>query len=120
MDDQHDLAAARASPHLDGVGGAPGASPLGPGGSQEEVVAGSRPTHLGYVAARGLRRCATTGPTSISLDGPGPRPGTVVTWRCSVEPLWHPGTGAALRLVAGGAWCRLPAAQSRYADRMCC
>ena len=68
---------------------------FGPGGSQEEVVAWDPPRHLGYVAVRGLPVRHYRADVHLDDDGTG----TVVTWRCSVEPL-IPGTGAALRLRA--------------------
>jgi hypothetical protein len=67
---------------------------VGPGGSQEEVVAWEPPRHLGYVAVRGLPIRHYSADVYIDDDGPG----TVVTWRCAVEPL-VPGTGPVLRFV---------------------
>ena len=80
---------------------------LGPGGSQEEVVAWDPPRHLGYVARRGLPVRSYRADVYLADDGTG----TVVTWRCSVEPL-IPGTGAALRFV-------LQRMVRGFADRVC-
>jgi hypothetical protein len=86
---------------------------LGPGGSQEEVVAWDPPRHLGYVAVRGLPVRHYRADVHLDDDGSG----TTVTWRCSLEPL-VPGTGPALafglrRMVQGFA-TRL----CRYADQV--
>jgi hypothetical protein len=67
---------------------------LGPGASLEEVVAWEPPHHLGYVVVRGLPVRHYRADVYLDADGTG----TVVTWRCSVEPL-VPGTGAALRFA---------------------
>jgi hypothetical protein len=84
---------------------------FGPGGSQEEVVAWDPPHHLGYVVVRGLPVRDYRADVHLDEDGTG----TVVTWRCRVEPL-VPGTGGALRVVlramVGGFARRL----CRYAD----
>jgi hypothetical protein len=74
---------------------------VGPGGSQEEVVAWEPPHHLGYVAVRGLPVRSYRADVHLDDDGAG----TVVTWRCALVPL-VPGTGAALafaltRMVRG-------------------
>jgi hypothetical protein len=74
---------------------------VGPGGSQEEVVAWEPPRHLGYVAVRGLPVRYYRADVYLDDDGPG----TTVRWHGVVEPL-VPGTGlalaAALRRMVGG------------------
>lgn len=87
---------------------------LGPGGSQEEVVAWDPPRHLGYVAVRGLP--VRHYRADVLLEGDGST-GTVVTWRCSVEPL-IPGTGAALRWVLRRMVAGFARRLCRYADRV--
>jgi hypothetical protein len=86
---------------------------FGPGGSKEEVVAWDPPHHLGYVAVRGLPVRHYRADVYLETDGTR----TVVTWRCTVEPL-IPGTGAALRFalerMARGFALRV----CRYADRL--
>jgi Polyketide cyclase / dehydrase and lipid transport len=84
---------------------------FGPGGSKEEVVAWDPPHHLGYVVVRGLPVRSYRADVHLDQDDTG----TVVTWRCRVEPL-VPGTGGALRValraMVGGFARRL----CRYAD----
>jgi hypothetical protein len=84
---------------------------LGPGASKEEVVTWEPPRHLGYVAVRGLP--VRSYRADVHLDDHGG--GTVVTWRCALEPL-VPGTGAllafALTRMVGGFARRV----CRYAD----
>ena len=86
---------------------------FGPGGSQEEVVAWEPPRHLGYVVVRGLPVRHYRADVHLDDDGSG----TLVTWRCTVEPL-VPGTGPilvfALRRMVRGFAARL----CRYADRV--
>ena len=84
---------------------------FGPGGSKEEVVVWDPPRHLGYVVVRGLPVRGYRADVHLDQDDTG----TLVTWRCSVEPL-VPGTGGALRValraMVGGFARRL----CRYAD----
>jgi len=86
---------------------------LGPGGSQEEVVAWEPPRHLAYVVVRGLPVRNYRADVLLEDDSTG----TVVTWRCSVEPL-VPGTGAALRLVLRRIVRGFAVRVCRYADRV--
>ena len=86
---------------------------LGPGGSREEVVAWDPPRHLGYVAVRGLPVRHYRADVHLDDDAAG----TVVTWRCSVEPL-IPGTGAALRVVLRRMVRGFAVRVCRYADRL--
>jgi hypothetical protein len=85
---------------------------FGPGGSQEEVVAWDPPRHLGYVAVRGLPARHYRADVHLDDDPSG----TVVTWRCSVEPL-VPGTGAVLRFVLRRMVRGFARRLCRYADR---
>jgi hypothetical protein len=85
---------------------------LGPGGSQEEVVAWDPPRHLGYVAVRGLPVRHYRADVHLDDDGGG----TVVTWRCTLEPL-VPGTGAVLRFVLTRMVRGFARRLCRYADR---
>ncbi len=90
------------------------ASALGPGGSQEEVVVWDPPGHLGYVAVRGLPvRLYRADVLLTDADAGG---GTVVTWRCVVEPL-VPGTGRMLRFVLRRMVRGFARSVCRYADR---
>jgi hypothetical protein len=86
---------------------------VGPGGSQEEVVAWNPPRHLGYVVVRGLP--VRHYRADVHLEGD--EKGTVVTWRCSVEPL-IPGTGTALRWVLRHMVRGFARRVCRYADRV--
>jgi len=86
---------------------------LGPGGSQEEVVAWEPPRHLAYVVVRGLPVRNYRADVLLEDDSTG----TVVTWRCSVEPL-VPGTGAALRLLLRRIVRGFAVRVCRYADRV--
>jgi len=89
---------------------------VGPGGSQEEVVAWEPPRHLAYVAVRGLPVRYYRADVFLEEDPREGAPGTVVTWRGAVEAL-VPGTGAlmtsALRRMVRGFATRVCA----YADR---
>jgi len=85
---------------------------VGPGGSQEEVVAWNPPRHLAYVAVRGLPVRYYRADVHLEEDGTGTR----ITWRCEVEPL-IPGTGPALRLVLGRMVRGFAVRVWRYADR---
>ena len=71
------------------------------------------PRHLGYVAVKGLP--VRHYHADVYLDEQPT--GTVVTWRCSVEPL-IPGTGALLRLGLRAMVPRLRRGVCRYADRL--
>ncbi len=102
-------------PPPDGVG-AVRRFALGPGGSREEVVAWEPPRHLGYVAVRGLPVRHYRADVHLAPDGSGPRPGTIVTWRCTVEPL-VPGTGAILRMALRRMVRGFALRVCRYADR---
>jgi hypothetical protein len=84
---------------------------VGPGGSQEEVVAWDPPRHLGYVMVRGLPVRHYRADVHLDKDGGG----TVVTWRCSVEAL-VPGTGPALRFVLERMVRGFATRLCRYAD----
>jgi hypothetical protein len=86
---------------------------LGPGGSQEEVVAWEPPHHLGYEVQRGIPVRHYRADVHLDEDGTG----TVVTWRCRVEPL-IPGTGAILRFALGRMVQGFARRVCRYADRM--
>ena len=85
---------------------------LGPGGSQEEVVAFEPPHHLGYVAVRGLPVRHYRADVHLHQDGEGTR----LTWQGVVDPL-VPGTGmlvcAVLRRMVRGFATRVCA----YAER---
>lgn len=85
---------------------------FGPGGSKEEVVAWNPPRHLGYVVVRGLPVRHYRADVHLDDDGSG----TVVTWRCSVEPL-IPGTGGALRFVLQRMVRGFATRVCRYADK---
>jgi len=85
---------------------------FGPGGSQEEVVVWDPPRHLGYVAVRGLPARHYRADVHLDDDPSG----TIVTWRCSVEPL-VPGTGAILRFVLRRMVRGFARRLCRYADR---
>ena len=67
---------------------------VGPGGSQEEVIAWDPPHHLAYVAVRGLPVRYYRADVHLDADEAGT--GTVVTWRGAVEAL-VPGTGPLLQ-----------------------
>ncbi len=112
--DLHDpvLFAARGYPAPDGVG-ALRRFAVGPGGSTEEVVAWDPPRHLGYVAVKGLPVRHYRADVHLDEDGTG----TVVTWRCSVEPL-IPGTGAVLRLGLRTMVRTFARGLCRYADQL--
>jgi len=90
---------------------------VGPGGSQEEVVAFEPPRHLGYVAVRGLPvrhyRADVHLEDAPRADG---TTGTRVTWRCEVEPL-VPGTGTLLRAVLRRMVAGFARRVCRHADR---
>ena len=86
---------------------------FGPGGSKEEVVAWDPPRHLGYVATKGLPVRHYRADVDLRDDGTG----TVVTWRCSVEPL-VPGTGAALRFALARMVRGFARRVCRYADHL--
>ncbi len=86
---------------------------VGPGGSKEEVVVWDPPRHLGYVAVHGLPVRHYRADVHLDDDGTG----TIVTWRCSVEPL-VPGTGAALRFGLQRMVQGFARRVCRYADRM--
>ncbi|MGA2521953.1 MAG: SRPBCC family protein [Acidimicrobiales bacterium] len=88
---------------------------LGPGGSQEEVVVWDPPAHLGYVAVRGLPVRLYRADVLLS-DAQGDAGGTVITWRCVVEPL-VPGTGRVLRFVLRRMVRGFARSVCRYADR---
>ena len=90
---------------------------VGPGGSQEEVVAFEPPRHLGYVAVRGLP--VRHYRADVHLDdvpGADGATGTRVTWRCEVEPK-VPGTGPLLRAVLRRMVAGFARRVCRYADR---
>jgi len=84
---------------------------FGPGASNEEVVAWDPPRHLGYVVVRGLPVRHYRADVHLDDDGSG----TVVTWRCSVEPL-IPGTGGAIRFVLQRMVRGFATRVCRYAD----
>jgi len=86
---------------------------LGPGGSQEEVVVWEPPYHLGYIAVQGLPVRHYRADVYLRDDATG----TVVTWRCSVEPRIA-GTGAVLRFVLGRMVRGFARRVCRYADAM--
>ena len=86
---------------------------FGPGGSKEEVVAWDPPHHLGYVAVRGLPVRHYRADVHLEADGTG----TVVTWRCTVEPL-IPGTGAVLRFALERMVRGFALRVCRYADHL--
>jgi hypothetical protein len=86
---------------------------FGPGGSSEEVVAWEPPRHLGYVAVKGLP--VRHYRADVYLDEQST--GTVVTWRCSMEPL-IPGTGALLRLGLRALVRGFARGVCRYADQL--
>ncbi|HVA02945.1 MAG TPA: SRPBCC family protein [Acidimicrobiales bacterium] len=86
---------------------------VGPGGSTEEVVVWDPPHHLGYVAVKGLPVRHYRADVHLDEDGTG----TVVTWRCSVEPL-IPGTGAMLRLGLRTMVRSFARGLCRYADQL--
>ena len=85
---------------------------LGPGGSQEEVVAWDPPRHLAYVAVRGLPVRYYRADVHLDADGEGTR----VTWRCEVEAT-VPGTGLALRVALRRMVRGFAVRVCRYADR---
>ncbi|HUY23117.1 MAG TPA: SRPBCC family protein [Acidimicrobiales bacterium] len=85
---------------------------VGPGGSQEEVVAWDPPRHLGYVAVRGLPVRYYRADVHLDDDGGG----TLVTWRCELEPL-VPGTGPALRFALRRMVRGFAVRVCRYAER---
>ncbi len=86
---------------------------VGPFGSNEEVVAFEPPTHLGYVARKGIPVRTYEADIVLRPDGDG----TAITWTGSIEPL-VPGTGvvvlAFLRTVVG----RFAAELVRSADHL--
>jgi hypothetical protein len=86
---------------------------FGPGGSSEEVVAWDPPRHLGYVAVKGLPVRHYRADVHLEDDGSG----TIVTWRCSVEPR-IPGTGALLRLGLRSLVRGFARGVCRYADQL--
>jgi len=98
------------APDPDGVGALRRLA-VGPGGSEEEVVAWDPPHHLGYRVLKGLPVRHYRADVDLVDDGEG----TVVTWRGSFDAV-VPGTGAALRTVlrrmTGGFARRV----SRYAE----
>jgi len=98
-------------PAPDGVG-AVRRFAFGPGGSQEQVVVWDPPHHLGYVVLRGLPVRSYRADVLLADEGAG----TVVTWRCSVEPL-IPGTGALLRSVLERMVQGFATRVCRYAER---
>jgi hypothetical protein len=100
------------APVPDGVGGLRRFA-VGPFGSCEEVVEFDPPTHLGYVARKGIPVRRYRGDIMLRAEGTG----TAITWTASLEPL-VPGTGALVRAYTRG-YARLFARQLvRYADRL--
>lgn len=86
---------------------------VGPFGSCEEVVEFDPPTHLGYVARKGIPVRRYRGDIMLRAEGTG----TAITWTASLEPL-VPGTGALVLAYTRG-YARLFARQLvRYADRL--
>jgi hypothetical protein len=99
-------------PDPDGVG-ALRRFALGPGGSLEEVVAFDPPSHLGYVAVKGLPVRRYRADVDLRPDGTG----TLVTWRGSFDEIL-PGTGPVLRLVLARMTRGFAVRVSRYAERV--
>ncbi len=86
---------------------------VGPFGSCEEVVEFEPPTHLGYVARKGLPVRSYRGDIVLRPDGSG----TAITWTASLQPL-IPATGALVLAYTRG-YARLFARELvRYADRL--
>jgi hypothetical protein len=86
---------------------------VGPFGSREEVVAFEPPTHLGYVACKGMPVRNYRGDNVLRGDGSG----TEIAWAGSLEPLL-PGTGSlVLAFTRGFVWL-LVRELVRYADRL--
>jgi hypothetical protein len=100
------------SPEPDGVG-ALRRFAVGPFGSCEEVVEFEPPTHLGYVARKGLPARSYRGDVVLQPDGSG----TAITWTGRVEPL-VPGTAALLVAFTGGFARRFVRGLVRYADEL--
>ena len=75
------------SPDRNGVG-ALRRFAVGPFGSCEEVVEFEPPSHLGYVARKGIPVKSYRGDIRLAPDGDG----TVITWTASMVPK-IPGTG---------------------------
>jgi uncharacterized protein YndB with AHSA1/START domain len=99
------------APDPDGVG-ALRRFAVGPFGSSEEVVEFEPPTHLGYVARKGLPVRSYRADIVLRPAGSG----TAITWTASLTPL-VPATGA-LVLAFTRTWVRLFARELvRYADR---
>jgi hypothetical protein len=86
---------------------------VGPFGSQEEVVTFEPPTHLGYVARKGLPVLAYRADVVLRADGRG----TAITWTGSLEPL-VPGTGALVVAFLRTVVRRFAIELVRYADRL--
>lgn len=100
------------SPEPDGVG-ALRRFAVGPFGSCEEVVEFEPPTHLGYVARKGVPVRSYRGDIVLRPDGPG----TAIIWTASLEPL-IPGTGP-LVLAYTRHYARLFSRELvRYADQI--
>jgi hypothetical protein len=86
---------------------------VGPGGSKEEVAVWDPPRHLAYVVVQGIPVRHYRADVTLEDGGAG----TVVTWRCSVEPL-IPGTGAVLQFALGRMVRGFARRVCRYADRL--
>jgi hypothetical protein len=99
------------SPEPDGVG-ALRRFAVGPVGSCEEVVEFEPPTHLGYVARKGLPARSYRGDIVLRAEGGG----TAITWTASLEPL-VPGTGAVVLAYTHGCARLFVRELVRYAGR---
>ncbi len=99
------------APDPDGVGAVRRLA-VGPFGSTEEVVAFEPPTHLGYVARRGMPARDYRADVVLSEHGTG----TTITWRGSLEAL-VPGTGPLAIAYARSAVARFARQVARYAER---
>jgi len=86
---------------------------VGPFGSCEEVVEFEPPTHLGYVARKGIPVRSYRADIVLRPDGGG----TAITWTASLTPL-VPGTGALVLASTRGCVQLFARELVRYADRL--
>ena len=100
------------SPDPDGVG-ALRRFAVGPFGSCEEVVEFEPPTHLGYVARKGIPVRSYRADIVLRPDVGG----TAITWSASLTPL-VPGTGALVLAYTRGCAQLFARELVRYADRL--